>query len=201
MKIFHIDEDVFRMLPDYYVGVVAAEGLVNRQDNPAVADRLDQAIAAFADDFQGINLKEDPHIVPYRNAFRLMGINPCLLYTSDAAHDVGNFCDGRMEVRLAAEGDTFLPMGGGELEKPDERELVYVSGHTVKTRRWTWRQSDDGKISEDTQAILFPIDGFYGVNEKAVAEAVQKLSDAVYQAFGCMTHTGIIDRDHPTFSW
>ena len=29
MKIFHIDEDVFRMLPDYYVGVVAAEGLVN----------------------------------------------------------------------------------------------------------------------------------------------------------------------------
>ena len=106
-----------------------------------------------------------------------------------------------MEVRLAAEGDTFLPMGGGELEKPDERELVYVSGHTVKTRRWTWRQSDDGKISEDTQAILFPIDGFYGVNEKAVAEAVQKLSDAVYQAFGCMTHTGIIDRDHPTFSW
>lgn len=76
MKIFHIDEDVFRMLPDYYVGVVAAEGLVNRQDNPAVADRLDQAIAAFADDFQGINLKEDPHIVPYRNAFRLMGINP-----------------------------------------------------------------------------------------------------------------------------
>ena len=40
MKIFHIDEDVFRMLPDYYVGVVAAEGLVNRQDNPAVADRL-----------------------------------------------------------------------------------------------------------------------------------------------------------------
>ena len=49
MKIFHIDEDVFRMLPDYYVGVVAAEGLVNRQDNPAVADRLDQAIAAFAE--------------------------------------------------------------------------------------------------------------------------------------------------------
>ena len=235
MKIFHIDEDVFRMLPDYYVGVVAAEGLVNRQDNPAVADRLDQAIAAFADDFQGINLKEDPHIVPYRNAFRLMGINPnkylcsiealakrvqkkkALPHINPAvdlgnaisleerlpigAHDVGNFCDGRMEVRLAAEGDTFLPMGGGELEKPDERELVYVSGHTVKTRRWTWRQSDDGKISEDTQAILFPIDGFYGVNEKAVAEAVQKLSDAVCQAFGCMTHTGIIDREHPTFSW
>lgn len=168
MKIFHIDEDVFRMLPDYYVGVVAAEGLVNRQDNLAV------------DLGNAISLEERLPI---------------------GAHDVGNFCDGRMEVRLAAEGDTFLPMGGGELEKPDERELVYVSGHTVKTRRWTWRQSDDGKISEDTQAILFPIDGFYGVNEKAVAEAVQKLSDAVYQAFGCMTHTGIIDRDHPTFSW
>ena len=75
------------------------------------------------------------------------------------AHDLDTIADG-LDVRLADEGDTFIPFGSTEEEAPDAGEAVYACGHEIRTRRWTWRQSERGKITENTKAILFPIDGF-----------------------------------------
>ena len=54
------------------------------------------------------------------------------------AHDLGTIPEG-LEVRPAVEGDFFLPFGGEGMETPDAGEIVYVSEHQVRTRRWTWR--------------------------------------------------------------
>lgn len=64
---------------------------------------------------------------------------------------------GALEVRPAAEGDRFIPFGGGEAELPDPGEIVYASGQEVRTRRWTWRQSEVGKITRgDLRRPLSP---------------------------------------------
>ena len=136
-----------------------------------------------------------PHInsiVDLGNALSLQYLLPM------GAHDVDRLEDG-IQVRFSTPEDHFLPMGETSPESMPAGELVYVSGHTVKTRRWIWRQSDDGKITEDTSYALFPIDGFEGVNEGKVQEARQELAQFLKEQFGCGLETGYINRDNPEF--
>ncbi len=92
-----------------------------------------------------------------------------------------------------------MPMGEAEPETMPEGELVYVSGHTVKTRRWIWRQSDDGKITEDTCDVVFPIDGFEDVNREQVLQARDELARILQEEFHCEVKTGYINKDENSF--
>lgn len=114
------------------------------------------------------------------------------------AHDMGTVTRA-LEVRHARPGDTFIPFGGGEVETPDENEVVYVSDGQVRTRRWTWRQSEIGKITEATTDLLFPIDGFRSFNYERVLEARRELSELIERVFGAKTAVGMVDKDNPVF--
>ena len=67
------------------------------------------------------------------------------------AHDLDTIDEG-LDVRLAEDGDTFIPFGSTEEERPDVGEAVYAADREIRTRRWTWRQSERGKITEETNA-------------------------------------------------
>ena len=111
------------------------------------------------------------------------------------AHDLDSFL-GDMEVRPAVAEDTFVPFGETETEKPDQGEFVYVSGHTVRTRRWIWRQSEHGKIVSSTTNIFFPLDGFKNANEADILAARDELAQKLVEFFGCAVKTGFIDRNN-----
>lgn len=98
-----------------------------------------------------------------------------------------------MEVRFARAGDVFLPFGSETTEAPDDGELVYAVGNEVRTRRWTWRQSEQGKIGPGTSCVLFPIDGFADFNQDRVLEARDELAALVRELFGCEVKTGFLD--------
>ena len=114
------------------------------------------------------------------------------------AHDMGTVTRA-LEVRHALPGDTFIPFGGGETETPDAGEVVYVSDGQVRTRRWTWRQSEIGKITESTTDLLFPIDGFRSLNLDRVLEARKELSELIESLFGAKTAVGMVDAENPVF--
>ena len=114
------------------------------------------------------------------------------------AHDLGSMA-GDMEIRPARAGDTFVPFGGGESETPEPGEMIYVCGQEVRTRRWTWRQSELGKITSATSAIFFPLDGFSGVNEAALLAARDELAQRVRNIWGCRVVTGFVDKASPEF--
>ena len=118
------------------------------------------------------------------------------------AHDLGTIEDG-LDVRLAQEGDTFIPFGSTEEEAPDAGEAVYACGHEIRTRRWTWRQSERGKITENTKAILFPIDGFSDVNAAEVQAAADELVALLKKYFGdgLDIEVGTVTREHPRFDF
>lgn len=116
------------------------------------------------------------------------------------AHDIDSFADGTLELRPAGPEDTFVAFGETETETPDPGEPVYVSGHTVRTRRWAWRQSEIGKITEDTTSVFFPIDGFTDVNLPEVLRARDEIAALLKQHFGCTAEVGLVDREHPVFT-
>lgn len=114
------------------------------------------------------------------------------------AHDMGTVARA-LEVRPARAGDTFIPFGETEPEMPEPGEVVYVSDSQVRTRRWTWRQSELGKITGETRDLLFPIDGFTDVNLDKVLSARAELAEAIEGYFGAGTAVGLVDREHPVF--
>ncbi len=116
------------------------------------------------------------------------------------AHDYGKM-SADFEVRFSSEEDSFLPMGEDQVEKMPAGELVYVSGNTVKTRRWIWRQSEDGKITEESCDVFFPIDAFEDVSKEDVLAARDELAAFIKEEFGCVVEVGYINKDNPSFEW
>lgn len=129
------------------------------------------------------------------------------------AHDMNTFMsqdgvsrgadDAGISVRAATPEDHFRPFGApeGEFDDPEEGEIVYVSGNEVRTRRWTWRQSEVGKMTEDTTAVFYPIDGFTGFNEEAVKKVMAEFKEYLTEFFGTsddfQIETGIVDKENP----
>lgn len=233
MPVFRVAPQVFDKLPDAIFGVVVAKGIDNKSADPRVSRLLQEATQSAIKLLDGVNLREHPMIVPYREAFTVLGFNPnkfmcsvealckrvikgsampCINPVVDlgnavslkyilpiGAHDIGKL-DGDLEVRIAEDGDSFLPFGETERERPDSGELVYASGHIVKTRRWIWRQSEDGKIDGASTDIVFPIDGFRDRNCERVAAAGADLARLLRELFGCDVRTGCVNKDNLTFS-
>lgn len=135
-----------------------------------------------------------PHINPIVDLGNALSVKYQLAL---GAHDIDRMEPEGLAVRFSNEKDHFLPMGETQPETMPEGELVYVSGHTVKTRRWLWRQSDDGKITEETSTVFFPIDGFSSVNGDVVLRARDELAETLQTIFGCRVKTAFVDREHP----
>ena len=135
-----------------------------------------------------------PHINPIVDMGNALSVKYQLAL---GAHDIDRMEPEGLAVRFSTEEDSFLPMGETQAELMPEGELVYVSGRTVKTRRWLWRQSDDGKITEETRHVFFPIDGFSSVNFDAVLQARDELAETVKNIFDCNVKIAYIDRDNP----
>lgn len=113
------------------------------------------------------------------------------------AHDLDTML-GDFGVRPAVEGDTFLPFGAEEREPVPEGEVVYATGSHVRTRRWTWRQGDEGKITEDTSHVLFIIDGFES-NLDSILACREELAGLCRKYLGGKIKEGLINKENMEF--
>ena len=102
-----------------------------------------------------------------------------------------------LEQRFSREGDVFVPLGETEPDPTLEPgELVYAEGDLVQTRRWTWRQSENGKTGSDTREVIVPIDGFTDRNLADVLAARDELASLMRDLLGCKVATGLADVRH-----
>nr|WP_246517071.1 phenylalanine--tRNA ligase beta subunit-related protein [Clostridium aciditolerans] len=90
----------------------------------------------------------------------------------------------------------FVPFGETEAEVLEDGELIYSVGDKVKTRRWIWRQSEEGKITKESKNIFFPIDGFKDRNYDKVIGARDELAQLLKQLLGAEVKVGFIDKDN-----
>lgn len=129
-------------------------------------------------------------IVDIGNAMSLKYILPM------GAHDIDKLNGGDLEVRFANSKDRFVSFGEENAEEVPIRELIYVTGNTVKTRRWIWRQSENGKINENSTNVVFPIDGFLGKNDVSVKAATEELAKNLQEVLNCEVVIGFLTRDN-----
>ncbi len=225
---FAVEQGIFDRLPDVCFGVVVCKGADNHRDYPEIDALLDEAIAAASQRFAGKKVKEEPAIIPYREAFRTLGINPnkymCsaeALFTRIAkgkgmphinplvdlnnavslthtipmgTHDLG-ISDEDIVVRFARGDETFIPFGAQESEHPDAGEVIYAVGSDVRTRRWTWRQSEHGKITADTSYVFYPLDAFVDFNRDEMLAAREELAQKLQDIFHAQVRVGYVDKD------
>lgn len=114
------------------------------------------------------------------------------------AHDLDTMIDGAFGVRVSEEGDTFLPFGAEEREPVEAGEVVYATGSHVRTRRWTWRQGNEGMITENTFHMLYIIDGFE-CNLEEVLAAREELAELAEKYLGGTVKIGMIDKENMEF--
>lgn len=114
------------------------------------------------------------------------------------AHDLDTMIDGAFGVRVSEEGDTFLPFGAEEREPVEAGEVVYATGSHVRTRRWTWRQGNEGMITESTSHMLYIIDGFE-CNLEEVLAAREELAELAEKYLGGTVKIGMIDKENMEF--
>ncbi|KAJ52372.1 DNA/RNA-binding domain of Phe-tRNA-synthetase-like protein [Clostridium tetanomorphum] len=126
-------------------------------------------------------------IVDIGNAISLKYLIPL------GAHDIDS-ADEDICVRFSKQGDKFIPFGEKEGELLDQGELIYSVGNRVKTRRWIWRQSEEGKITKESKNIFFPIDGFKDKNHTSVINARDELGKLLKDIFNCEVTLGFIDK-------
>jgi len=73
---FIVSEEVFGRLENVCFGLVVAKGINNKGINVEVAKLLDESIKFIEDKFEGKKVKEAKEILPYREAFIKLGMNP-----------------------------------------------------------------------------------------------------------------------------
>ena len=113
------------------------------------------------------------------------------------AHDI-DAASGDIQVRFSRQGDQFTPFGETAAEILEAGELIYSAGERVKTRRWIWRQSEEGKVTQDSQNVFFPIDGFSDHNLNRVIAARDELAELLVMLFDCEVKVGWLDQAAPS---
>lgn len=224
---FKVYEELFEKIPDMCFGVVVGYGIDNKIRNSDIQEMLEGEMKSLRERLDGKNLKEYEYIVPYREAFKELGINPNKYMSSIeamskrvakgndlplinpivdlvnsvslkyvlpmGAHDIDALED-EIAVRFSVEGDTFIPLGSDKKENVEAGELVYADSKRIRTRRWIWRQSDRGRITEESKNIFFPIDGFLTKNKGNVLEAMELLTNLLEKHFNCTTKKFFVDK-------
>lgn len=127
-------------------------------------------------------------VVDLGNAISLQYLVPLGAHDLDSA--AGDVC-----VRLSQPGDRFVPFGEEQAEELPPGELIYAVGDGVKTRRWIWRQSEIGKVTEHSSNIFFPVDGFADQNRARVIAARDELARCLQECFHCTVTVGYVDKD------
>lgn len=122
---FVVEKESFEKIPDLCFDVVMAEGITNNINCAEIHNILSEAINNTALRLDGTKVKESSEIIPYREAFRSLGINPnkymCsieALFTRIAKGKGMPFINPVVDLGNAVSLKYTLPIGAHDLKMP-----------------------------------------------------------------------------------
>lgn len=133
---FRIAEAIFRDFDKPFIGVIVARGVDNNGGNPEIAGLLRAAEAGLKKQFEGIEVAEHRHIVPWRNAYQKFGAKPREFRCSAEAlsrivlrgNEIRNISK-LVDVYNYISIKYILPVGGEDLDRMHgDLVLTYATG-------------------------------------------------------------------------
>jgi DNA/RNA-binding domain of Phe-tRNA-synthetase-like protein len=106
-----------------------------------------------------------------------------------------------LEVRYSRKGDIFLPFGAESYEDVPEGELVFTSGNVVQTLKWVWRQSELGKLTNDSNNVFFQLVGFEYCEGSTLKNAMDHIEKLVIDRFKGRVKRYVVDIDNPSIEF
>ena len=93
--------------------------------------------------------------------------------------------------------EEFVPFGSEHAEHPDPGEIIFTEGHTVLTRRWSWRQGNHTLTLPTTTAVEINVDGLPPVMKSEVEGVCQELIELAQKFCGGQMRYEILSRQNP----
>jgi DNA/RNA-binding domain of Phe-tRNA-synthetase-like protein len=130
-----------------------------------------------------------PRISPAVDAYNLVSVR---FGVPAGAFDLGTLGE-RVDIRHAAEGDGFTPLGEPEArETPAAGEVVYAQGDEILTRHWNHRDAEATKVSEATTSAVFLLEAIVEDAHPAAAAAAESLEQLLSEG-GTVADHRVID--------
>jgi DNA/RNA-binding domain of Phe-tRNA-synthetase-like protein len=105
---------------------------------------------------------------------------------------------GELAFRFSRADDTFIDMGAGEGEDPNDPpkpgEVVYANQRHVLCRRWNWRQDARTKVTLETRRIVLTVQSNGSGDVEAAAAA---LVETLRRECGGVYAVAVADRSRP----
>lgn len=229
---FEVSKYFFDKVEDAVFGVVVVKNFNNKVSYDYISNMFNNSLKNSKEKFLNVKIKEEEWILPYRETFRKLNINPNKYMCSIEAlmtriskgndiphinsivdlgnalslkyelpigvHDMDNLIDGDIQIRESDGSENFTPFGSSEAEHPEVGEIIYASGNEVKTRRWTWRQGEKSKVTEESKNFFIPIDGFTS-NKDKIIELQNELVKYLKEDLNLEVYSGVVDKDNRIF--
>lgn len=106
-----------------------------------------------------------------------------------------------LEVRYSRKGDIFLPFGAVEYEEVPEGELVFTSGNVVQTLKWVWRQSELGKLTNESSSVFFQLVGFEYNDDSSLKKAMDDIENLVINRFNGKVKRFMVDMNNTSIEF
>ena len=73
---FKVSKDFFEKVPNAYFGVIIVKNFDNKKDNEKIKKMLSENMQEALENLKDVKVKEESYIIPYREAFKAIDINP-----------------------------------------------------------------------------------------------------------------------------
>lgn len=108
-------------------------------------------------------------------------------------HDIDTLIDG-LYIRCTTLDDCQNEENNINSDRLLEGEPVYISGNSIRTRRWFWRQMPAGRITQNSKNFIFPIDGF-NCNRETIDAACDELVKLIKEFFAVDAEKKIVNQE------
>ena len=219
-----IEKEICNIGNGIYSGAIIAYDINSNEENSTVNDLYNKQMEKIIEEYKLETVKEDENVQLYRDAMKKIGVNPskyppsveALLKRIIRNQDVTSFCsilnlvnyisikyripvgihdidllENGLCLRLATENDC-----NAEKDVPDIGEPIYASGNSVRTRRWFWRQTLEGRISPESKNFIFLLDGFVD-NKDTIDMACDELMHLLSVVYMVRAERRMLSSDNP----
>ena len=102
-----------------------------------------------------------------------------------------------ISLRKATGDEEFIAFGTDKVENPEPGEIIFAEGHTVLTRRWSWRQANHTSTQKSTTAVEMNVDGLPPVTKDEVDKICQEAMELIQKYCGGKLRYEILTENNP----